>query len=52
MKQFFCVLVALAASAALLFLVSAPINGEDSHGTETHSTEETHTVESTESDAH
>ncbi|MDD5952061.1 MAG: hypothetical protein PUC32_00185 [Oscillospiraceae bacterium] len=32
MKQFFCVLVTLAASAALLFLVSAPVGGE--HGGE------------------
>ena len=44
MKQFFCIVVALAASAALLFLVSAPINN-------VHSTEEgsgaSHSAETT-----
>ena len=42
MKQFLCILATLAASAGLLFLVSAPINshheGEGSH-------EETHAEE-------
>lgn len=54
MKQFICTLIALAASAGLLFLVSAPINnlhGADGHE-ETHvegHVEEGHAVESEES---
>ena len=42
MKQFFCIIVTLAASAALLWLVSAPVDnlhgaesGSDTHSEET-----------------
>jgi hypothetical protein len=59
LKQFFCVIVALAASAALLFLVSAPVNeshGEESAETETQSAalagETAHGTESPVSSAH
>ena len=43
MKQFICILITLAVSAGLLFLVSAPINNvhesEGEHGEETHAEE-------------
>lgn len=60
MKQFFCIVVALAASAALLFLVSAPVNNlhsaEETHGAESSSVETdsaaAHGVEPIVSDAH
>lgn len=43
MKQFFCVLVTVLASAALLFLVSAPVNSiHEAEGSETTSAHETH----------
>lgn len=55
MKQFFCIVIALAASAALLFLVSAPVNNlhsaEETHGAETDSAA-AHSVEPIASDAH
>ncbi|MCR5447978.1 MAG: hypothetical protein K6F23_01160 [Solobacterium sp.] len=49
MKQFLCILATLAASAGLLFLVSAPINSE--HGGES-SHEETHAEETVDSAEH
>lgn len=48
MKQFICTLIALAASAGLLFLVSVPIN--NLHGAGDH--EETHVEGHVEEDGH